>query len=191
MRDVTAHHAREPLSRGMRKETLRERHFAHAPIEVFRAILAALEKDGPLVVEQEIVRSREHLRELSSDDARLRDRLEAIYRAGALSAPSLAEALALAGAGAPAQQHGRKILQTLIDAGVVVRVHGEMFFHRQALDDLIEKLQTHASRNSDRAIDVAAFKELTGISRKYAIPLLEYLDRQRVTRREGDRRVIL
>jgi len=66
-----------------------------------------------------------------------------------------------------------------------------MFFHRQALDDLIRKLRAHASRNSDRAIDVAAFKELAGISRKYAIPLLEYLDRQHVTRREGDQRVIL
>jgi len=191
MRDVAAHHAREPLSRGLPKEILRERHFAHAPIEVFRAALAALEKEGAITAEQEIVRSREHSRELSGDDARLRDRLEAIYREGALSAPSMAEAFALANLGAAARQHGRKILQTLIDAGVVVRVHGEMFFHRQALDDLIMKLRAHASRNSDRAIDVAAFKELAGISRKYAIPLLEYLDRQHVTRREGDQRVIL
>ena len=72
-----------------------------------------------------------------------------------------------------------------------MRVEGEMFFHRNALDDLTKKLREYAARHSERAIDVAAFKELAGISRKYAIPLLEYLDRQRITRREGDRRIIL
>ena len=66
-----------------------------------------------------------------------------------------------------------------------------MFFHRSTLDDLTRRLREHASHNSDRSIDVPAFKELAGISRKYAIPLLEYLDRERVTRREGDRRIVL
>jgi selenocysteine-specific elongation factor len=72
-----------------------------------------------------------------------------------------------------------------------VKVHGEMYFHRAALDDLTKKLRAQADKSSDRAIDVGAFKELAGISRKYAIPLLEYFDRQRVTRREGERRVVL
>ena len=191
MQEVGAHHAREPLSRGLPKETLREQHFAHAPAEVFRAVLTALEKEGALIAEQEVVRSRQHSRELSGDDARLRDRLEKIYREAALAAPGLPEAFRLATLGASSQQHGRKIFQMLIDSGAIVRVHGEMFFHRQALDDLIKKLRAHAGRSSDRSIDVGGFKELAGISRKYAIPLLEYLDRQRITRREGDRRVIL
>jgi selenocysteine-specific elongation factor len=66
-----------------------------------------------------------------------------------------------------------------------------MYMHRAALDDLTMKVRDHGARQSDRAIDVAAFKDLAGISRKYAIPLLEYFDRQRVTRREGDRRIVL
>jgi selenocysteine-specific elongation factor len=74
---------------------------------------------------------------------------------------------------------------------MLVKVHGEMFFHRAALDDLTRKLREHGAKQADRAIDVAAFKALAGISRKYAIPLLEYLDRQRITRREGDRRIVL
>ena len=191
MQEVGAHHEREPLSRGLGKEILRERHFAHAPAEVFRTVLGELEKESTIVAEQEIVRSREHSRELSGDDAQLRNRLEAIYREGGLASPSLDEAVALSGPDTATRLHARKILQTLIDSGVVVRVHGEMFFHRDALDELTKKLRAYASKNSDRAIDVAGFKELTGISRKYAIPLLAYLDRQRVTRREGDRRVIL
>ena len=186
--EIAAYHRREPLLRGLAKEVLRERFFAHSPTEVFRGVLAVLEKEDALVSEKEIVRLREHTRELSTEDSSLRDRLEKIYDDAGLAAPSLQEALERSGA--PAQQ-GRKILQLLIDSGQLVKVHGEMFFHRTALEDLTKKVRDHGARQSDRAIDVAAFKDLAGISRKYAIPLLEYLDRQRVTRREGDRRIVL
>jgi selenocysteine-specific elongation factor len=186
--EVAAHHQREPLLRGLAKETLRERFFAHAPAELFRGVLANLEKEGALVAEKEIVRLREHTRELSNENSGLRDRLEKIYRDAGLAAPSLNEALASSGA---SLEQGRKILQLLIDSGILVKVHGEMFFHRTALDDLTRRLRDHGAKLKERAIDVAAFKELAGISRKYAIPLLEYLDRQRVTRREGDRRIVL
>jgi selenocysteine-specific elongation factor len=191
MEEVEAHHQCEPLARGFGKEILRERHFAHAPAEIFRAVLNQLEQAGALVSEKDIVRAHAHTRELSDADANLRARLEKAYQDAALAAPSMSEAFALAGIGAAAQPHGRKILQLLIDSGVLVRVAGEMFFHRSALDDLTKKLREYAARSSARSIDVPAFKELAGISRKYAIPLLEYLDRQRVTRREGDRRIIL
>jgi selenocysteine-specific elongation factor len=188
---VAAHHKREPLSRGFGKEILRERHFAHAPAEIFRAVLNQLESAGALVSEKDIVRARAHTRELSDADAQLREALEKAYQDAALAAPSISEAFERAGISAAAQPHGRKILQLLIDSGALVRVTGEMFFHRSALDDLTRKLRAHAARASEPSIDVPAFKELAGISRKYAIPLLEYLDRRRVTRREGDRRVIL
>jgi selenocysteine-specific elongation factor len=186
--EVAAHHRREPLLRGLAKEVLRERFFAHAPIEVFRGVLERLEKEDLLVSEKEVVRLREHTRELSSEDTDLRDRLEKIYQDAGLAAPNLQEALERSSADA---QQGRKILQLLIDSGRLVKVSGEMFFHRAALDDLTTKVRDHGARQSDRAIDVAAFKDLAGISRKYAIPLLEYLDRQRVTRRDGDRRIVL
>ena len=188
--EVAAHHQREPLSRGLAREVLRERFFAHSPPELFRAVISELEKEGSLLAEKDIVRRREHTRALSDEDTHLRDSLERVYRSAALAAPSLNEALERAGAGASAP-HGRKVLQLLIDSGVLVKVHGEMFFHRAALDELTKKLRAYAGQRADRAIDVAAFKDLAGISRKYAIPLLEYLDRQRVTRREGDRRIVL
>ena len=117
---------------------------------------------------------------------RISDRLEKIYQYAGLAAPSLNEAIERSGAAA---QQGRKILQLLIESGVLIKVHGEMFFHRAVLDDLTRKVRVHGAKH--RTIDVAAFKDLTGISRKYAIPLLEYLDRQRVTRREGDTRIVL
>jgi selenocysteine-specific elongation factor len=190
--DVSAHHKSEPLSRGLATEILRGRHFAHTSPDLFRAVLTELEKDSALVIEKDIVRRREHTRAVSGADAELRDRLETIYREGKLAAPSITDAFARAGIASSAEQHGRKILQVLLDSGLLLRVEGDMFFHREALDDLIKRLRAYAEKGSnDRTIDVPAFKDLAGISRKYAIPLLEYLDRQRVTRREGDRRVIL
>ena len=67
-----------------------------------------------------------------------------------------------------------------------------MFMHTRVIDDLKTKLQAHASQHEpERLIDVATFKDLAGVSRKYAIPLLEYFDREQVTRRAGDKRLIL
>jgi selenocysteine-specific elongation factor len=187
--DVGAHHKTEPLSRGLPLEILRGRHFAHATPEFFRAVLVSVEKDAGIVVEKDVVRRPEHTRAVSGSDAELRDRLEAVYREAKLAAPSLTEAFARAGVSAATQQHGRKVLQVLIDTGQLVRVDGEMFFHVSALDELKKNLRAHAIK--EPSIDVPTFKDLAGVSRKYAIPLLEYLDRERVTRREGDRRVIL
>jgi selenocysteine-specific elongation factor len=187
--DVADHHRAEPLSRGLALEVLRGRHFAHVPAELFRAVLAEVEQAGAVVVEKDVVRKPEHTRAVSGEDAALRDRLEAVYREAALAAPSMTEAFTRAGIKPSAQQHGRKVLQVLIDAGSLVRVDREMFFHRDALEDLKAKLRAHAA--NQKSIDVPTFKELASISRKYAIPLLEYFDRERVTRREGDRRVIL
>ncbi|MDX6578150.1 MAG: selenocysteine-specific elongation factor [Blastocatellia bacterium] len=188
IKEVAAHHQREPLLRGLAKEVLRERLFAHAPLEVFRGVLAILEREGSLVAEKDIVRLREYTRELSDEDTGLRDRLEKIYQDAGLAAPGLNEAIERAGGSV---QQGRKILQLLIDSGRLVKVSGEMYFHRTALDNLTSRVRDYGAKQKDRAIDVAAFKDLAGISRKYAIPLLEYLDRQRVTRREGDRRIVL
>ena len=188
--EVAAHHKRESLARGLAKEVLSERYFGHSPPELLRAVLAQLEKEGAVIAEKEIVRLREHTRELSEADSKLRDSLENIYRAAALEPPAMNEAFGQAGLNG-AIPHARKILQLLIDSGALVKVHGEMFFHRAALDDLAKKLRNYATQQSNRMIDVPSFKELAGVSRKYAIPLLEYFDRQRVTRREGDRRLIL
>ena len=189
VKDVAAHHHAEPLSRGLALEVLRGRHFAHITAELFRAVLAEVQQAGAVVVEKDVVRKPEHTRAVSGADAALRDRLEVVYREAGLAAPSMTEAFTRAGINAGTQQHGRKVLQVLIDAGRLVRVDGEMFFHRDALEDLKGKLRSHAAK--EKSIDVPTFKELAGISRKYAIPLLGYFDRERVTRREGDRRVIL
>jgi selenocysteine-specific elongation factor len=192
LEEVRSHHEREPLSRGLSRETLRERRFAHLAPEIFRAALSHLEAAGALRSEKELVLDSSHSLNLSGEDASLKERLEEIYRGAGLEAPTLEDALQRAsGQQKIAREHVRKILQLLLDAGTLVRVSAELLFHHQALGGLIEKLRRYGDEHApERLIDVAAFKDLAGVSRKYAIPLLEYFDRQRVTRRAGDRRII-
>ena len=187
---IAAHHQREPLSRGLAKEMLRDQLLVTAAPEVFRTVISKLESEGLVVDDKEVVRLRAHTRELSDADAGLRNSLENVYREATLAPPALNEAFVSAGLNRDAQ-HARKILQLLLDAGALVRVHGDMIFHQAALTDLEQRLKEFAASRPDRVLDVPGFKELSGVSRKYAIPLLEHFDRRRVTRREGDKRVIL
>jgi selenocysteine-specific elongation factor len=190
--EVNEHHRREPLARGAARETLRERRFAYTPPEVFRTVLLALEQEAALVSERDVVRAHSHTVQLSTGDSALRDRLAQVYEKADLEPPSLDQAMRAAMVSDPQKNHGRKVLQLLIDGQTLIRVQGEFLFHRKALDKLIARLKEFGDQHEPgRTIDVATFKDLAGVSRKYAIPLLEFLDRERITRREGDRRAIL
>ena len=192
MAELERYHKREPLARGMLRETLREKVFAHSLPELFAGVIAGLEADGKVVSEKDIVRSSQHSVGLSEQDAELSKRIEQLYLAAGVEAPSMDEAMTKAGVAAAQRPQARKILQLLIDERKLVRIQGEMFMHAQAVEDLKTKLRTYASQHEpERLIDVAAFKDLAGVSRKYAIPLLEFFDREQVTRRAGDKRLIL
>ena len=192
LNELESHHKREPLARGMLRETLREKVFAHSLPELFGGVIGKLEAGGQLFSEKDIVRAASHRVDLSTEDSLLREKFEQVYLGAGVEAPSIDEALTRAGVVASSRLQGRKILQLLIDDMSIVRVHNDMFIHRRTLDDLKSKLLNYATQNEpDRLIDVAAFKDLAGVSRKYAIPLLEYFDRERVTRRTGDKRLIL
>ncbi len=190
--EVKLHHQRQPLSRGLPRETLRERHFAHATSEIFKGVLAHLEKERLLVSEKDVVRAADHSLDLSGADGELSDRIASSYQKAGLAMPSVEQVLEGAGVSVARRTYGRKILQRLIDNGTLVRIHGETFIHAHALEDLKRLLSDFASKHEpERLIDVAAFKDLAGVSRKYAIPLLEYFDRERITRRAGEGRIIL
>lgn len=190
--EVAAHHKREPLARGILRETLRERIFSHIAPEIFRATLSALEAEGKILAEKDVVRAAAHNLTLAADEKNLRERLEKIYAAARLEVPTLDGALEQAIENTKLKkEQARKVFQLFLDAGEILKVTEEFYFRQETIFDLIEKLKIFAAKTSDRLIDVAAFKEMTGVSRKYAIPLLEYLDREKVTRRAGEKRLIL
>ena len=192
LNELESYHKREPLARGMLRETLREKVFAHSHPELFSGVLGKLESSGQVVSEKDIVRVSTHRVDLSDHDLQLREKLEQTFIDAGIESPSIDEAMTRAGVTAPMRLAGRKILQLLIDDRTLVRVQNEMFVHKGVLEELKGKLLAYAARNEpERLIDVAGFKDLAGVSRKYAIPLLEYFDREHITRRAGDKRLIL
>ncbi len=180
-RVVRQYHQQHPLLPGIAKQDLRGRELPEAPPFLLDTILAGA-KD--LVVEGETVRSRAHKLILKEDEEHARGSIERAFEDAGLAVPSVAEVLAKSGI-EPAR--ARNLLALLLREKRLARINDELVFHRSAIDRLRELL---APRKSQR-FNVAAFKEWTGVSRKYAIPLLEFLDREHVTRREGDERLVL
>lgn len=185
-------HRREPLAKGMSREAMREGVLTHLPQETLNAVIARLESAGTVLVEKEMIRLASHKATLSPAEADLSSKILGLYRQAGLQVPKLDETLdeAVTGTGF-APQDARKLLQLSLDNGQVVKVTDEFYFLGAVIEGLSDTLRKFADRTADRLIDVAAFKELAGVSRKYAIPLLEYFDREKVTRRAGDKRLIL
>jgi selenocysteine-specific elongation factor len=121
---------------------------------------------------------------LKEEEEQAQSSIESAFRHAGLAVPAVGEVLAKSGV-EPAR--ARTLLQILIRRNLLVKVGEDLVFHREALQELRRKLEPYKGRR----FSVPQFKELAGISRKYAIPLLEYLDRERVTRREGEERLVL
>lgn len=190
LKAVTEFHAREPLAAGMQRETLRETAFRRLPPEVFAAVAEDLIAAGKLASERDLLRLASHRTELSTEERAVKEKLSAIYKTAGLEPPKLDEALALARGGLPAPA-ARKLFEMLIRTGEVTKVTDEYYFSAASLEVLTSAVRKYAETAPDRLIDVAKFKEIAGISRKFAIPLLEHFDRIRVTRRAGDKRLVL
>jgi selenocysteine-specific elongation factor len=176
-----------PLMPGITREDLRSGIGRRVKPEVFRAALAELTAQKKLEVQGEIVKRAGSGITLQPDEQVAKSKIEAVFRAGGLAVPAVKDALA--GLSVEAKR-AEKLLHVLLREKTLIRVSPELIFHQAALTHLKERLSTYKTSNGER-ISVPAFKDLTGITRKYAIPLLEYLDRERVTRRAGDERVIL
>jgi selenocysteine-specific elongation factor len=176
-----------PLLPGIAREELRAGLGRRVKAETFRAALAQLAEEKKLEVQGEIVKRAGSGIELQADEQQAKEKIEAAFRAAALAVPAVKEVLA--GLKVEAKR-AEKLLHILLREKVLVRITPELIFHRMALAHLKEQLLTYKKGRGER-ISVPGFKDLTGVTRKYAIPLLEYLDRERVTRRMGDERVIL
>lgn len=176
-----------PLLPGITREDLRAKAGRRVRPEVFRAALEELFAQKKLEPQGEIVRRAGSAMVLQPDEVVAKEKIESAFRVAGLAVPSVKEVLA--GVAVEARR-AEKLLHILLREKTLVRISPELIFHREALAHLKEQLLTYKKTKGER-VSVPGFKELTGITRKYAIPLLEYLDRERVTRRAGDERVIL
>ncbi len=183
---VEKFHAANPLLPGMQKEELRERVFGAVSPPVFETALARLVTERKLDTQGEIVKRAGRQIVLKEEEERAKRQIAGAFESAGLTVPAVKEVVAKL----PVEpQRAQKILQILIKEQVLIKVNEDLVFHRSAIERLRAMLAEYKVR-SDR-LNVASFKDLAGITRKYAIPLLEYLDRERVTRRVGDERIIL
>lgn len=183
---VEAFHRENPLLPGIPRHDLRSR-CGNARGELFDACIADLVKAGVLSLAGDLVKLAGRSMSLAPEEERAKELIEREFERAGLEAPSFTAVLEKLPVEA---QRARKILEILLREQVLVRVTAELIFHRTAVAQLRELLAQYRKEKGAR-LPIPAFKELTGITRKYAIPLLEYLDRQQVTRRVGDERVIL
>ena len=187
--EIRKFHEAQPEEPGIPRETLRSRIGRRIGAEVFDAVVASLSSAGAIKGSDRIAVASHTPREMAGGSG-LRDKFEARMRAGGLAppdAPIVASELGLTEADA------QRVIRGLVQDGRLVRL-GDLIFHREPLVALraqVSKLREGQPPTARVTLDVAAFKAQHGLSRKFAIPLLEWLDRERVTRRVGDVRIVL
>jgi selenocysteine-specific elongation factor len=181
---LDAFHKTNPLVAGISKEELREK-LGLQPA-VLEALLSEMVREKKAEVAGEQVKLAGRGVELKDDEAKAKQEIEKAFSSAGLKVPAIKEVLA----SLPVDKNrAQKLVTLLLRDRVLVKLTDDLVFHQTALQSLRQILAEYKTQS--QKIDVAKFKDLTGISRKYAIPLLEYLDRERVTRRVGDERVIL
>jgi selenocysteine-specific elongation factor len=183
--DLEAFHRKNPLVPGMSKEELRGNLLGVAP-EVFAKILDDLVKAKRVEIAGDLIRLPGRGVMMKDEEAESKKKIEDAFATAGLKVPALHEVL---GGLKIDKARAQKIVTLLLRDRVLVKISDELVFHRSALEQLRGLIAARKAKSP--VIDVAAFKEMTGVSRKYAIPLLEYLDRERVTKRVGDSRQIL
>jgi selenocysteine-specific elongation factor len=176
-----------PLSPGITREDLRASLGRIVRPDTFRTALAELSAAKKIDVQGENVKPPGAAIRLDTDEASTKSQIETAFAEAGLTVPAVKEVLAKVPVDA---KRADQILHLLLRDKILLRISPELVFHRDALAHLKTRLASYKKEKGDR-ISVPAFKDLTGVTRKYAIPLLEFLDRERVTRRSGDERVIL
>ena len=189
--ELARFHAGDPLLSGMPIDVLRDLVFRGVSPAVTRAVLAKLESDGKITITADVVRLAGHSTQLSPAEKAASDLITAAYQNAGLDVPRLDEVLQAAAARGCSPEAVRKLFRIKLDTGEIVKVTDEFYFAAAVIDGLAAKLRQRAAETGNSLLDVAQFKEIAGISRKYAIPLLEHFDRTRVTRRAADKRIIL
>jgi selenocysteine-specific elongation factor len=178
-------HAAQSLRVGMSREELRSRLSRVMDAKGFVLILGRLERAERVQPLNGKVKVAGHEPQFTPEQARAAEAIETALLENPVSPPSYDEIVEAARLPAPT---AREVWEALIDAGAVVRVAEGVFFHRRALDQITERVRAHLGNG--QKMTAAGFRDLIGSTRKYAVPLLEWLDQARVTRRIGDERIL-
>ncbi len=170
---LRSYHERHPLRKGAPKEELRSR--LNMTPQVFAQTLSLLQESSALVEQGSLVRLGEHTPKLSGEQRRAADAYLTLLESSPYSPPT-------------ESQPDADVLNLLADDGKIVRVSESVVFSAGAYREMVERVTGHLGERGE--ITVADVRDLFGTSRKYALALLEYLDKRRLTRRVDDARVL-
>ncbi|MBE0617329.1 MAG: SelB C-terminal domain-containing protein [Proteobacteria bacterium] len=182
---LAAFHAENPLRKGLGVEELRTKFPRYIGPRLVEFVLGRLTEAGRVVMDGEVVRRSDFTLRLSADDQGVRRRIEEMLAARGYEAPSLEDAAAALGEDPKAL---RPVFDYLAGQGLLHRTKEGLYFETRRLEELARKVV--ALLESKGELGVADVKDLTGTTRKYTVPLLEYLDAQKITLRKGDVRVL-
>ncbi len=179
-------HENFPLKTGLTKEELKARVSSRVHPRVYELAIAELASENKVASEREFLRLSTHKRVLPEEAERLKKRIEAVFLEAGFTPPDPQEALARF------RDHPKlseELFELLVREGTLVRLSEKLFFHKEVLEEVKRRVLDYFKRN--REMSVQDFRTLVkGASRKYLIPLLEYLDKEKVTIRVGDKRIL-
>jgi selenocysteine-specific elongation factor len=181
--NLANYHQLYPLKTGMAKEELAAQLPHPVDVKLYNFVLRLLADQDLIAMEMEWVRLQSHRIDLSKDEEAIRQKIERAFRETGLQPPFFKEVAAtLPG---PTRQH-QDVLAWMVSQGILVKVKEDIYFHAEVIHELQQRLVAFLREQGE--ISTPQFKDMTQISRKYMIPLLEYFDAQRVTIRIGDTR---
>jgi selenocysteine-specific elongation factor len=180
---LTKYHADYPLKAGLIKEELRSRTVGARNQRLFNFIISKLINDGAVVQEKELLRLKDHKVTLARDQEKIRREIEDIYLKGGLQPPYFKEINDKFSGDA-----GKELLGVMVKEGILIKIKDDLYFHHNAIEDLQKRLIDFLKKEGE--ISTPQFKDMTGASRKYTIPIIEYFDRSQLTVRVGDNRVL-
>ena len=183
---LTGFHDTHPLAAGAPQEEVKKRLLRHAPVALFQTLLRDLERDGLVKVRSGVVSLEGRRPELTDEEDELRMAILQQMAIQPLSPPTIAE---LERSMDQPADRVRSIFYFLLQGEELVKITDGYVVLPDQLGALADKIAAHFP--GGQPFTVGEFKKIFDLSRKYAIPLLEHLDRQRVTRRQGDQRVVL
>ena len=183
--EIAAYHEKYPLKEGISREELRSTLGGFIDPKLFNKAIKDLEDDKKIIAAKENVRIEGHAVNLKEDEAQLREEITGIYQNAGLTPPLTKELMEKFSGNRKA---ATDILNVMLSENVLVKLNEDMYFHREALDRLKEDYR--ALLIKDGKATPATFKELTGLSRKFIIPLMEYFDKTKLTIRVEDHRML-
>jgi selenocysteine-specific elongation factor len=179
------YHQQHPLRLGMPREELRSTVGRRFPPRLFEAILLRWQEEGRIALQGTTVRLAAFTVRLNERQQRLAKRVEQILRQAGATPPPVKVIAEQVGAPPPAV---KAMIEVLLEQGILLRLEEEMYFHRDTLAELADLVKRTIQEKG--SLSVGEFRDLTGSSRKFVVPLLEYFDRIGLTRRVGDVRVL-